>query len=173
MNAYIFHGSTPHATADKFWYQWLAQELAKEGITAEVVDLPRLSRQTLEETLAEIKEKNLDINEKTLLIGHSAGANLMLTLLERQKKPVAKVLMVAGFSQPTTTREPTLKDNYDWDRIKKGAAEFYFVNSFNDPFNCNDHQGKVMFDHLGGKLILDNDKHYTKNKYPFFVKILL
>lgn len=173
MNAYIFHGSTPHATADKFWYQWLADELKKHNVDAKVVKLPMLSRQTLEETMDEIEEMNLDIYGETILIGHSAGANLILTILEKLDQPVNKVLMVAGFSLPTTTKEPTLKADYDWETIKGNSKEFYFVNSFNDPFNCGSEQGKVLFDNLGGKLLLDNDKHYTKKKYPFFVKILL
>lgn len=166
MNAYIFHGSTPHATGDKFWYPWLAKELSSSGVKATVINLPKLSRQSLEESLAEIEDMNLYLCEQTILIGHSAGANLLLSMLEGLTITVSIALLVAGFCMPTATKEPTLKATYAWDKIRENAETFYFINSFNDPFNCNHKQGKAMFDQLGGKLILDNDKHYTKSKYP-------
>ncbi len=173
MKAYIFHGSTPHATADKFWYSWLAQQLNARSIKAKVIDLPRLSRQTLEETLDEIRLMNLVIDSETIFIGHSAGANLLLTLLENVKTPISKSLFIAGFSKPTTTKEPTLKEIYAFERIKANCKDFIFVNSFNDPFGCGFEQGKALFDQLGGTMLADNGKHYTKKEYPLFLKLVL
>ena len=43
MNAIIFHGSAPHATADKFWYKNIAHSLNALGISTIVADLPKLT----------------------------------------------------------------------------------------------------------------------------------
>lgn len=43
MNAIIFHGSAPHATADKFWYKNIAHSLNSLGISTIVADLPKLT----------------------------------------------------------------------------------------------------------------------------------
>lgn len=165
-NVIILHGSTPHASAEKYWYGPLAKELTNRGIDAKVADLPMLGRQSLDSTLTEFNAKNLQMDEGTVLIGHSAGANLILTLLEQTRKPVHAAFLVAGFCLPTAHTEPTLKSTYDWEAIKDNCQEFTFLNSFNDPFDCNDKQGNALFDHLGGTLILRNDGHFLRTKQP-------
>jgi len=39
-----------------------------------------------------------------------------------------------------------------------------FINSVNDPWGCNDKQGRKMFDNLGGTLVVNNDGHMGSNK---------
>lgn len=172
MNAIIFHGSAPHATVDKFWYQNIAQNLTDSGITAVVVDLPKLDQESLTETLIRINEMNLVIDENTILIGHSAGTNIIFALLENISIQAKSVYLIAGYSQPNGMRHTTLKNSYDWNKIKNNSKEFYIINSFNDPFNCDEKQGKILFDHLGGTLILRNDGHFTKKNQPL-LKLLL
>lgn len=58
----------------------------------------------------------------------------------------------------------TLKNYDDWKAIKKNSNELYVFNSFNNPFNYNEKQGRLLFDHLGGILILRNDGHFTPQK---------
>ena len=64
MNAIIFHGSAPHATADKFWYKNIAHSLNALGISTIVADLPKLDQESLTDTLVKIREMNLGINQK-------------------------------------------------------------------------------------------------------------
>ena len=45
-------------------------------------------------------------------------------------------------------------------------------NSFNDPFNCNEKQGRSLFNHLGGTLILRNDGHFTQKELPLLMTLL-
>ncbi|MCC7666221.1 alpha/beta hydrolase [Liquorilactobacillus satsumensis] len=172
MNAIIFHGTAPHATANKFWYQNLAHSLNDSGITATVADLPKLDQEPLVDTLAKIKEMNFVIDQNTILIGHSAGTNLIFALLEQLTTPVKAVYLIAGYSQPNGMHHTTLKDSYDWETIKRNSNEFYIFNSFNDPFNCNEKQGKILFDHLGGTLILRNDGHFTQKVQPLLTTLL-
>ncbi|OIK63058.1 alpha/beta hydrolase [Oenococcus oeni] len=172
MNAIIFHGSAPHATANKFWYQNIANSLIEQGVKTIIADLPKLDQESLTDTLSKIKKMNLVIDKNTILIGHSAGTNIIFALLEKLTMPIKPVYLVAGYSQPNGMKHTTLKSSYDWDAIKKNAKEFYIFNSFNDPFNCNEKQGKILFDHLGGTLILRNDGHFTKQQQPLLLALL-
>ncbi|GAF38442.1 alpha/beta superfamily hydrolase [Agrilactobacillus composti DSM 18527 = JCM 14202] len=115
---------------------------------------------------------NLTINENTILIGHSAGTNIILALLEQLKSPVRAVYLVAGYSQPNGMEHTTLKATYDWATIKTNSKDFYMLNSFNDPFNCDENQGRILFDHLGGTLILRNDGHFTSEQLPLLHTLL-
>lgn len=172
VNAIIFHGSAPHATADKFWYKNIAHSLNALGTSTIVADLPKLDQESLSETLAKIKKMNLVIDQNTILIGHSAGTNIILALLEHLTKPVKAVYLIAGYSQPNGMRHTTLKNSYDWKTIQQNSHEFYMFNSFNDPFNCNEKQGRILFDHLGGTLILRNDGHFTQKSLPLLMTLL-
>ena len=53
---------------------------------------------------------NLGINQNTILIGHSAGTNIILALLEQLTKPVKAVYLIAGYCQPNGMRHTTLKN---------------------------------------------------------------
>ncbi|KRL05133.1 alpha/beta fold hydrolase [Liquorilactobacillus oeni] len=172
MNAIIFHGSAPHATADKFWYQDIAQSLNDRGIATIVADLPKLDQESLTDTLTKIKEMNLIIDQNTILIGHSAGTNIIFALLEQLTTPVKAVYLIAGYSKSNGMKHTTLKSSYDWDIIKKNSKEFYMFNSFNDPFDCNEKQGRLLFDRLGGTLILRNDGHFTQIQQPLLMALL-
>lgn len=171
-NAIIFHGSAPHATADKFWYHKVARNLTNGGIPTVVADLPKLDQEPLAQTLLKIKEMGLVMNQHTILIGHSAGTNIIFALLEKLVSPVKAVYLLAGYSQPNGMKHTTLKAGYDWQRIRQNSNEFYMLNSFNDPFNCNEKQGKILFDHLGGTLILRNDGHFTNPQQPLLMTLL-
>lgn len=63
-------------------------------------------------------------------------------------------------------------DRVQYQTIKKNSNEFYIFNSFNDPFNCNEKQGRSLFNHLGGTLILRNDGHFTQKELPLLMTLL-
>ena len=172
MNAIIFHGSSPHSTVQSFWYQNVANELNMLNIETVIPQLPRLDQDPLSETLGQIKKMNLTINEDTILIGHSAGTNIIFSVLEDLATPVKAVFLVAGYCTPNGMQHTTLRENYDWQTIKSHAQDFYMLNSFNDPFNCNEKQGKLLFDKLGGTLILKNEGHFIKKEQPLLMALL-
>lgn len=75
--------------------------------------------------------------------------------LENLDAQINSVILVAGFSEPLDEDpEPILQRNYDWQKIKKNCKNFYFINSDNDPWGCDDKAGRKMFDKLGGDLII-------------------
>lgn len=117
------------------------------------------------------------------MIGHSSGASLILALLEELETKVSKAVLVSGFLLRGGVRPKKAvkgEDEYNWEKIRKNAGEIIFVNSTNDPWGCNDKQGRRMFDHLGGLLIVNNDGHmgseYYKQPYrefPLLLRLIL
>ncbi|WP_207737437.1 alpha/beta fold hydrolase [Clostridium perfringens] len=126
MNAIIFHGSAPHATADKFWYKNIAHSLNALGISTIVADLPKLDQESLTDTLVKIREMNLGINQNTILIGHSAGTNIILALLEQLTKPVKAVYLIAGYCQPNGMRHTTLKNHMIGRQSRRTQMSFIY-----------------------------------------------
>jgi predicted alpha/beta hydrolase family esterase len=172
-NAIIFHGTGPHATVDKFWYRSVANSLSEAGIDTAVPELVELDRQPLDDTLQEIDSLGLDINDNTILIGHSAGVSVILALLERLNTPIQAAYLLAGYCSSNGMRHPALKESYDWDAIRANAGDVYIFNSFNDPFHCDQEKGIELFNHLGGTLLLRNDGHFTKKQQPLLMKLIL
>lgn len=119
----------------------------------------------------------------TVLIGHSAGSPLILSILEKISVRVKKAILVAGYARlkdVNAEKEPILQKTYDWHKIKSHAKEFYFINSDNDPWGCTDVEGRYMLDHLGGTLIVKKGEghmgsdtyHQPYKKFPLLVKLI-
>ncbi len=116
--------------------------------------LPNTNSPALKESL-EVALK-LSYDEDTILIGHSSGASLILSILENIDSKVKQAILVAGFFEPLNppNPEPMVQESYDWDKIKSHCSEFIFINSDNDPWGCTDKVGSELKEKLGGKLII-------------------
>ena len=137
--------------------------------------------------------KNGVFNEETILIGHSAGCPLILSLLEHIDAKVNKAILVAGFARkfskmtdPALQKEeeeasPILQPSYNWEKIKGNVENIIFINSDNDPWGCDDKEGDYMFRNLGGMLIIRHgDGHMGSvtfkqpyKEFPLLEKLLL
>lgn len=118
--------------------------------------------------------KNGTYNKETLIVAHSLGCPLTLSLLEKIKSPIDRAILIAGFSKTRTFRknqkEPMLQKSYNWEKIKKNVKDLIFINSSKDPWDCDEEQGLYMWEHLGGTLILrENEGHMGSktNKQPY------
>lgn len=95
----------------------------------------------------------------TILIGHSSGCPLILSVLENIDTKIHRAILVAGFASSLDGSEnPILQEEYNWDKIKNNCNRFVFINSVDDPWGANDAKGREMFDRLGGELILRSDQ---------------
>ncbi|WP_250030645.1 alpha/beta hydrolase [Paractinoplanes maris] len=154
--AIIFHGTGGNPGVA--WYPWLAARLTERGYEVEVPHYPGLNVEPVAELLPRVLEAH-HFDEQTVLVGHSGGSALLLALLEHVT--VAQAILVAGYSTPPNdSDEPVLQAGYDWDTIRAHAGEFVFINSRQDPYGCDEHQGRAMFDRLGGTQIIRDDGHF-------------
>ena len=167
--AIIFHGTD--SKPDQFWYGWVAQQLQARGFATEVPYYADINKERIETFLPKILAAHV-FDEETVLIGHSSGASLILSICEHVK--IKQAILVAGFSEPYAgiERDPILQEKYDWHKITENCQDFTFINSANDPWGCDDKQGRSMFDQLGGTQIIKNEGHFGSDaahqEYPTF-----
>jgi hypothetical protein len=163
-NAIIFHGTGDGP--DKYWFPWLKNELEARGYEVWLPALPNAEYRNLKDWLPFIL-KNGRLTDETIIIGHSAGAQIILSVLESAEVKIKKAILVSGYAKALRKDEKREKDSgeYDWDKIKGKAKEFIFINSDNDPWGCDDKQGRIMQEHLGGRLIIRHDGHMGSTTY--------
>jgi predicted alpha/beta hydrolase family esterase len=163
--AIIFHGTG--GNPDVAWYPWLAGKLSARGYAVEVPHLPGVNVEPIADFLPKVLSGH-SFDEETVLVGHSGGAALLLAILEQVKVPVSQAVLVAGYcTRPNDSEEPVLKPDYDWAAIRAGVRDIYFINSRKDPYGCDEHQGRAMFDRLGGTQIVRDDGHFGDYNQPY------
>jgi predicted alpha/beta hydrolase family esterase len=164
MKIIIFHGTS--CKPEDFWYSWLRDRLLDSGHSVELPYMPTINKTPIDEFLPEIINE-FEYDENTILIGHSAGVPLILSILENTSIPISQAILVGGFSEPIGKDvDPILQLKYEWEKIKNNCQDFVIFNSPNDPWGCDDIQGRQLFDRLGGTLIIRNDGHFGSSKDP-------
>ena len=164
-SAIIFHGTGAHP--DVVWLPWLRKRLTERGYAVEVPHYPGLNVEPIATFLPKVLAKHT-FDASTVLVGHSGGAALLLAVLEHLDARVDQAVLVAGYcTQPNTEAEPVLQNSYDWGAIGASARELYFINSRDDPYGCNETQGRAMFEQLGGTQIVRNDGHFGDIDQPY------
>ena len=160
-NALILHGAGNNSQGN--WFPWLKTELEKRNYKVWAPDLPNSDWPKLNDWLKIIfADKDWSFDEKSVIIGHSAGATLILRILEKllEKVRIHKAILVAGPVEVGTKseyrqyREDLVKESFDWEKILNACEHFYFILSDNDNYECGVEQGKIMQQHLGGELIV-------------------
>jgi predicted alpha/beta hydrolase family esterase len=163
--AIIFHGTGGNPGIA--WYPWLAGRLAARGYAVEVPHHPGINIEPIATVLPQVLDRHR-FDEDTVLVGHSGGAALLLAVLEHLDAPVAQAILVAGYcTRPNTADEPVLQSDYDWAAIRSHVRDIYFVNSRDDPYGCDDRQGRAMFERLGGTQIVRDDGHFGDYDQPY------
>jgi hypothetical protein len=169
-SAIIFHGTG--GQPDGIWYPWLAERLRERGYAVEVPHHPGINVEPIAEFLPKVLAAHT-YDEGTVLVGHSGGAALLLAILERLDVVVPQAILVAGYStRPNTKDEPVLQESYQWEAIRAHVRDLYFLNSVEDEFGCDADQGRVMFDHLGGTLIVRNEGHFLGHTIPLIDRLI-
>jgi predicted alpha/beta hydrolase family esterase len=182
-NALILHGAANNSQGN--WFPWLAKELEKLGYLVWSPDLPYPDKPMKNKWLNHIfTNANWGFNEETIVVGHSAGATLILRILEALPDSIKlkHVLLVAGPVEIGTRKEffqykeDLVKDGFDWKKIISAANNFTFIHSDNDPYECGIDQGKILHKKLGGNLICkQGEGHFNLEKgeqYKQFPELL-
>jgi uncharacterized protein len=177
-NANLFHGTG--CNSNSYWFPYVKRELEKKSYNVWVPDLPDTDFPDLTKWLP-VALKGIYTPE-TVIVGHSAGGPLLLGILEHIPVRINKAILVAGYARSKGDKkepEKILQNIYDWKRIKKNVRDIIFINSDNDPWGCNDIEGRYMFDRLGGMLIIRHDGHMGSDtfkqpykEFPLLVKLI-
>ena len=163
-NAAIFHGTS--CTPESFWIPYIKKDLIKKGYDVWVPQLP-LSDKPILTVWLDYVMSSIKINNKSVLVGHSAGCPLIIGILEKIGVKIDKAILVAGYYDLINgKKDPMLKNTYKWDKIKNNVKNMFIINSDNDPWGCDDKQGRFLFDRVGGvQIILHGEGHMGSDKY--------
>jgi len=168
-NAIILHG-----TGDKntdYWFPYIQTKLEEKGFEVWLPQLPNAATPNLQDWLTFVLEHG-KFSKDTVIIGHSAGAQLILSILEKLEHPIAQAILVSGYAKALRATPAAEKDSgdFNWNEIKNKSKQFIFINSDNDPWGCDDKQGRIMLDHLGGTQIIRHGAGHmgsTTYKQPY------
>lgn len=177
-NAIIIHGfgNSP----SQFWYPYIKKHLEKNEYDVWVPRMPSVHHPTLKKWLPFIL-KNGFFSDETILIGHSAGTPLILSILESISVTIKKAILVSGFMEPLPgCANDLLKEQYDWKKIRNHAGNILCLNSDNDPWGCNDKQGRKIAKASHGKFIFMRGEghmgsaafHQPYRKFPSLLKLI-
>lgn len=133
-NYVLLHGFT--ATSKDNFHPWLKKNLEKDGATIYCPDLPHTDKPNADEQATYVLQ-NGQFDENTTLLGHSYGSVTALKILEKLDKPIKKLVLVAGFAEPSfLDRERNFEKTTDWDlnfeKIKQNAGEVVILRATND-----------------------------------------
>ncbi|HLB41902.1 MAG TPA: alpha/beta hydrolase [Gammaproteobacteria bacterium] len=169
-------------TTKSFWLPYAKEELEKKSYKVWLPQLPDNNDPDLKKSLPFVL-KNGIFTKETVIIGRSAGCPLTLSILENLKVQIKQAILVAGFATPLPVKGAAtkiLQKKYNWKKIGQHIKDIIFINSDNDPWGCDDKQGRYMLDRLGGKLIiLCGEGHMGSDmfkqpykKFPFLIKLI-
>ncbi len=179
-NAILLHGTGD--SPDSFWLPYAKAELEKRGYEVWAPQLPDHENPNLEIQLPYVLQHGI-FNSETVIIAHSAGCPLTVAVLEKISTKIKQAILVAGFVKPIGKLEnfkSIIKENYNWKIIQENVEDFILINSDNDPWGCDDIQGRYLLDHIGGTLIIRHGEgHMGSNtfkqpykEFPFLIKLI-
>jgi len=179
-NAIILHGISSYP--EQFWFPYIKEHLEKKGYSVWVPQLPEPDNPQINLQLPFVLSQGT-FTEETVLIGHSSGASLILSVLEAIDVKIKQAILVSGFLLRGDSRPPHIvkdEQDYNWEKMREQVSDIIFINADNDPWGCNDEQGARMFTHLGGTQIIRHGQGHmgsvTYNQpyteFPFLSKLI-
>lgn len=169
QNCIIIHGcpsdvekamNAETRTYDKHWIPWLKKKLEEKGIKTEMPLMPEPWYPIYENFKKEF-EKN-EVNEETILIGHSCGTCFLVRWLGETKKRVKKLILVAPWKIPEGDAGRQKFYIFDIDETIKDRIKQIIMFTSDTEEDDGKKSLKIYHDILGGKIIdLKNHGHYT------------
>ena len=137
MKAFLFHGTGGHSKEN--WLPWMSKKLQELGYETIVPDFPDADSPQPEKWYPVIDALVGDVDEDSIVIGHSLGAAIALRFLERIDMTI-HVLALVGVTlgiPPIKFIEgdsPFLEGGFDWATIKSRTRHSIVFHSDDDPF---------------------------------------
>ncbi len=161
--AIIVHGwgSNPN----DWWFKKEKKILGKKGYR---VAIPLMPNTLLPKRTIWVRVLRLLVpGEKTVLIGHSLGCPTILRYLEKAKKPVDKVFLVAPFARDLGLNFVPIQDfvskPFNWGKIRENANEFYVITQKDDEWTPVEY-GVEVAEILGARLtITEGNDHLQES----------
>lgn len=134
--AVILHGTL--GSPEGNWFSWLEHELLDRNLDVWVPALPGAEQPSLRQWLTFIHENRpFELDEETVIIGHSSGATLALVLAQTNTRPIGGIAAVSVFDDNSLNWEPNARlfdVALEYGRIRSNVRKLLFIHSDNDPY---------------------------------------
>lgn len=173
MNALLIHGwgtkaefydPTYPTASNSHWFPWLTKELMIRDIHTVAVEMPNSFNPEYEVWKNELER--FELNEDTILVGHSCGGGFIVRYLSENNIKVGKVLLVApwiGIEPDRDFDELFFDFVIDPDLVSKTAG-ITILSSVNDYKQIRDSVRQLTYTLKDAKHIEFKDKgHFTFN----------
>ncbi|MDD5721113.1 MAG: alpha/beta hydrolase [Candidatus Pacebacteria bacterium] len=165
-NVFIFHGTEGHPQEN--WFPWLKEKLEEKGCKVIVPQFPTpaVVPAKIFEWFEVLKNYEQDIDENTIIIGHSLGGVFALRVLEKLKYPIRAVFLTGTpiGVKPILNydRDSSFSGfDFDWNTIKNNSKHFTVYHSDNDPY-VSLGNGEQLAKELGVELsFIPNAGHFN------------
>ena len=167
------------------WFVWIKKELEKRNFKVIIPKMPNSDYPKIKLWVNHLKKVIKNPDENTYLIGHSIGCQTVLRYLEKINKKIGGCILVAGFFdlknletvEVKKIAKPWLKNDINFNKIKRNTKKFVAIFSDNDPFVSLDN-AKTFRNKLNAKIIIEhNQGHFDPSsnvrKLPSALKSLL
>ncbi|MBI2612730.1 class I tRNA ligase family protein [Candidatus Kaiserbacteria bacterium] len=163
----ILHGYTGHPDAPRFLL-WKA-ELEKQGHKVVIPTLPNPDMPSENEQVA-VALAAAEYDEDTVLFGHSLGCVVAMKVVEKLKKPIARLVLAGGFvDRDFKDKRRPFDKNFTWKfdgaKIRKNAKTIQILHDPRD-YAVSEEQLTRLESTLGVKATrLDSEEpHFTGEK---------
>ena len=167
---YVVYRWSGNPEAD--WYPWLKEELKAE-YDVHVLQMPESGLPKVDLWVNHLKETIKNPDQNTYLIGHSVGAQAVLSYMESlpDNVKVGGVILVAPWTElvpgivpgsPAVT-DPWVKTPIHWDKVRMHADRFIAIRSDNDALVPIENI-EVFKRELGVQVIIEKGKAHL-NQY--------
>jgi hypothetical protein len=162
-NVIIIHGCADDKD-DKFynkhWQPWLKEKLIAKGIMAVNPLLPE--PWTPDYGKFKTKFEKLEVNEESILIGHSCGCAFLVRWLGESKRKISKLILVAPWKIPQKKVQEKFYI-YPIDETIKDRVDEIVMFTADDEDPDGKTSLKIYHEALGGKVIeLSSHGHFTE-----------
>lgn len=168
MNCIIIHGCPSNVekamdeetrTYDKHWIPWTKKQLTSKGIKVDTPLMPEPWNPDYNKFKEEFEK--YEINENSVLVGHSCGCAFLVKWLGETKQKINKLILVAPWKIPEKESE---KEFYTYpidEKIKERVNKIVMFTADDEEDDGKKSLG-IYHKLLGGKIIeLKEHGHYT------------
>lgn len=156
-----YYSKDRDAQSNSHWFPWLQHELLLRDILTQTPELPVPYRPVYEDW-KKIFER-FEINENTILVGHSCGGGFLVRWLSESGIRVGKVILVAPWIDPDGELETDMFD-FDLDKDNLEKQNITIFSSEDDETDVNKSVEYIV------SLVSDIDHKKYKNKGHFTFK---
>jgi len=138
-NAIIIHGTGDKEEyfSDKYpslsnshWLPWLQKQLLIKGVFTQTPEMPEAHSPDYEKWSREFAR--FEVNEDSVLIGHSCGGGFLLRWLSENKVKIKKLILVAPWLDPKREKTTSFFDFKIDQNIKERIGEIHLLVSKDD-----------------------------------------